>query len=112
MSKAPEKYVAIASKIEPAGIKAVLAEPKVKLIAKVNNQDNFALYFTKVAHDAMLDALMPKLESRAKADQVYSDWFNHMVTTRPNRGNTSLFDSLARQAASKAYAKLHPERCK
>ena len=110
MSKAPKKYTAIACEIEPAGIKAVLAEPKAKLIAKVNHQDNFALHFSKVAHDAMLEKLMPKLESRAKADQVYSDWFNHMVTAHPNRSNRSLFDGLAIEAARKAYNQLHPER--
>ena len=103
----------ITAELEPVAIKAVLADKKVKLLAKVNHQDNFALYYAKVAHDAMLDHIIAVIEGPKGARRdAYTDWLNQACTTPGRDPGRSCFDALARTNAAKAYAQLYPERCK
>lgn len=106
----PESITAI---LEPIAIQAVLADKKVKLLAKVNNQDNFAIHYSRIAHDAMMDAICVVIDGKKGARRdAWIDWLNHACATASYRPSRSCFDALARSTAAKAYAKLYPKRCK
>ncbi|MGV0949223.1 MAG: hypothetical protein ACOYB3_01030 [Azonexus sp.] len=103
----------ITAELEPVAVEAVLADKKVKLLAKVNHQDNFALYYAKVAQDAMMEAIIVVIEGPKGARRdAYTDWLNHACSTPARNPRLDCLDALARTNAAKAYAQLHPERCK
>lgn len=102
----------ISNELLPIGVKAVAEAPKARLVAKVNHMDNFGLHFTPVAHNAILDHLIPKMEGKTKEAYEYADWFNYMCNN-PNTvfhhgrhmpTNRSLFDALANRAAKAAFS--------
>lgn len=104
----PETIVA---ELEPIAIAAVLADKKVKLLAKVNHQDNFAGYYARIAHDAMVSHICTIIDGKRDARyNAWCDWFNEVC--KNSDISRSKFDAYARSLAAKAYAKLYPERCK
>jgi hypothetical protein len=106
----PEQIVA---ELEPIAIAAVLADKKVKLLAKVNHQDNFAGHYARTAHDAMVEAVCVVIDGKRDARyDAWCDWFNVVCAHKSPTDERCQLDALARQFAAKAYAQLHPERCK
>lgn len=63
----------ILKKMSEAGKQAALAHPKVKLWAKVNHVDNFALAVFPTVYDAMMDVVIKQLDND---DSDCVTWFN------------------------------------
>lgn len=103
----------ITTELEPIAIAAVLADKKAKLLAKVNHQDNFALHYSRIAHDAMVEAVSAVIDGPRNARyNAWCDWFNVVCAHKSATNERCQFDTLARQFAAKAYAVLQPKRCK
>jgi len=60
----PEQIVA---ELEPIAVKAVMADKKVKLLAKVNHQDNFALHYARTVTLNYTEKAIPGILSRVQA---------------------------------------------
>ena len=102
----------ILAELEPIAINAVMADKKVKLIAKVNHQDNFALYYADHAYCAMVEAVSVVVDGKRGARyDAWCDWFNVVCARKSPTDERCQLDALARQFAARAYAKLYPNRC-
>jgi len=100
----------IETKLERVAAKAILDHPKVKLIARVNHQDNFALFYARTAYCAMMDVICVQIEGKQK--DAWTGWFNAACSSQPRGTSQSGFDLLARQIASRVYAKVEFSRLK
>jgi len=103
----------IVAELEPIALAAVLADKKVKLLAKVNHQDNFAGYYARIAHDAMVDHVCKVINGKRDARyEAWCVWFNVVCAHRSATDERCQLDALARSFAAKVYAQLYPQRCK
>lgn len=101
----------IVAELEPIGLKAVLADKKVKLIARVNHRDNFALFYSRTAHDAMMAEVVKVVDSASCARRdAFIDWFNTICKATGRNVNCSGFDALAQAIAGKAWDKLYKRK--
>ena len=87
------------------GADAIIADRLAKKIAKANPVDKFVLWGRHIAQSAILDAVILKLDSRARETQMdWADWVNQ--ASKPDRSGVCQLDRLAIQAANLAYARI------
>ena len=81
------------------GLKAILKSKKVKLYAKVNHEDNFALHLAPVAHQAIIEDVSLLLTP----DEI--DWLNIMCEKERGKSVDKL-DGFCLTIARQAYHQL------